>query len=69
MPPKMPEQIRKTLINLELYPAQQANLQAEIQSLRSEVINQANRKKAPRGGHYCQRAWLGWPAHPVSLGF
>ena len=43
--PKMPEQIRKTLNNLEHYPAQQANLQAEIQSLKSEVINQATRKK------------------------
>lgn len=43
--PKMPEQIRTTLINLEKYPEQQANLQAEIQSLKSEVINQADRKK------------------------
>jgi len=43
--PKMPEQIRKTLVNLEHYPAQQASLHAEIQSLRTEVINQADRKK------------------------
>jgi ubiquinone biosynthesis protein len=43
--PKMPELIRNTLINLEQYPAQQAHLQAQLASLKTEVIEQSNRKK------------------------
>lgn len=43
--PKMPELIRSTLVNLQNYPAQQAHLQTELASLKSEVIKQADRTK------------------------
>jgi hypothetical protein len=41
----MPELIRSTLVNLQNYPAQQAHLQTELASLKSEVIKQADRTK------------------------
>lgn len=43
--PKMPEQIRNTLINLEHYPQQQAKLHNELHDLKAVIIDQADRKK------------------------